>query len=291
MAQALETQYAAVPAAQRELFLNFRRDHPYTSISFQNQTGRYIACGQGDEALVFLHGALVEPDMWFYPILELESQFRIIAPHFPPDRMGLLDAVALIRAAMDAEGLTTATFIGMSYGGGVAQWLAETHPEMIHTLVLTHTGLLGRAGSAERTEKLKRLIRFVPLFLIKAMLKRRVADFPSSQWNAYHRAYFLGINERITKRTFGDYLDSMRRFTNETQGISTDHRSWKGRTVLLGTRGDEDAFQYFEDLERLYPQAETHIFEAQGGHHMMFLFPEEYADILCRYVTQNRNLR
>jgi hypothetical protein len=47
-----------LPAEQRKLFLDFRENHPYTSITFQNrdgsaQIGRYIACGSGEKVLVF----------------------------------------------------------------------------------------------------------------------------------------------------------------------------------------------------------------------------------------------
>jgi len=291
MTQDLNSQYANLPAEQRKLFLDFRENHPYTSITFQNrdgsaQIGRYIACGTDEKVLVFLHGALVEPDMWFYPILKLEQTFRIIAPHFLPEKMGALEATDFILTVLRKEQVTNATFIGMSFGGGVAQYLAEKHPQLIDKIVLTHTGILGREDSTTRIEKLKKLIRFIPLFLIKMILKKRVEDFPGSEWNEFHKAYFLGINARITKRIFLDYLDSMLRFTIETAGFSAaDQRNWQDETVLLGTRGDTDTFQYFEQLKTLYPQAEHYVFEEEGGHHMIFLFPEKYTQVLSRYVA------
>jgi len=55
---------------------------------FQGKERQYLSCGQGEKAVVFLHGALVGPDMWFYPILELEKKDRIIVPQFKPQTMG-----------------------------------------------------------------------------------------------------------------------------------------------------------------------------------------------------------
>ena len=55
--------------------------------------------------------------------------------------------------------------------------------------------------------------------------------------------------------------------------------------MLLATLGDEDAFQYFDQLKQLYPQAETHVFELDGGHHMLFLHPEEYSRVLSGIFT------
>jgi pimeloyl-ACP methyl ester carboxylesterase len=84
--------YRDVPEEQQQLFLDFRRNHPYSTILFQNKELRYLSSGKGEKTVVFLHGALVRPDMWFYPILELEKTFRIIAPLFPSHMMGAQEA-------------------------------------------------------------------------------------------------------------------------------------------------------------------------------------------------------
>lgn len=277
--------FQSVLEPQQNLFLKFKRDHPYQTITVQNQKCQYIACGTGDNVLVFLHGALIEPDMWFYPILELKQKYRIIAPYFPPERMSALEVVEAIRAIFKREQVEKATFIGMSYGGGVAQYLGEKHPDLVEKLVLTHTGLLGRRDTTERLEKVRRLIKIAPLFLVKLILKKRVDDFPGSKWNEFHKAYFKAIRVRMTKRIFLKYLDSMLRFADETKDISAENRTWNGETVLLGTRGDKDAFQYFERLLKLYPNSEHYIFEEDGDHHMIFLCPEKYTRVLSQYLN------
>jgi hypothetical protein len=77
----------------------------------------------------------------------------------------------------------------------------------------------------------------------------------------------------------------MLRFATETSHVSVHQRRWQGPTVLLGTRGDEDTFQYFDQLKTLYPQAECFVFEEEGGHHMLFLFPEAYTQVLSQYLA------
>lgn len=79
--------YRDVPEEQQKLFLDFQRNHPYSTILFQNKELKYLSSGEGKKTLVFLHGAFVRPDMWFYPILELEDTFRIIVPLFPPHKL------------------------------------------------------------------------------------------------------------------------------------------------------------------------------------------------------------
>lgn len=108
-----------IPEEQRELFLDFHSNHPYSSITFNNRELRYISSGEGKKTLVFLHGALVRPDMWFYPITKLEDKFRIIAPLFPPQMMGAQDAADFVRSILKKENISKAVLIGYSYGGGV----------------------------------------------------------------------------------------------------------------------------------------------------------------------------
>jgi hypothetical protein len=104
--------YQDVPMEKRALFLEFHRDHPYTTMRFQGKGRRYLSCGQCKKAVVFLHGALVGPDMWFYPILELEKRYRIIVPQFTPQTMGAQEAIGFVRAILEAEAISTATVGG-----------------------------------------------------------------------------------------------------------------------------------------------------------------------------------
>jgi pimeloyl-ACP methyl ester carboxylesterase len=246
---------------------------------------KYIFCGDGEKALVFLHGALVEPDMWFYPILELEKRFRIIAPFFPHQMMGAQDASDFIHAILKQENIYRAVFIGMSYGGGVVQYLAEKQPDLIDKLILTHTGIAGRKESIEQIEKTRKIVRLLPFFLMKKKLKNRIEYVPASEWNEFHEAYFLETISRLTKPLFLDYLETMIRFDRETRDFSADTRKWEGETVLLGTRNDKDAFKYFDRLLKLYPNSSSYIFEEEGGHHTSFLFPEKYTRVLSRYLV------
>lgn len=128
------------------MFLDFQKDHPYSTILFQNKELEYLSSGEGKKTLVFLHGTLVRPDMWFYPIIELEDKYRIIALLFPPQMMGAQEAADFVRSILKKENISKAVFIGYSYGGGVVQYFAEKYPDLLEKLVLSHTGLLGWEG-------------------------------------------------------------------------------------------------------------------------------------------------
>jgi len=285
MAKTAAPQFRRVPARQREVYLQFKREHPYRTVKMGGGTQPYIAGGEGERALVFLHGALVGPDMWFYPIRQLEPRYRVIAPYLPPDRLGASDALHLLQAIYRQEQIERAVVIGMSYGGGIAQVLAEDHPEMVEMLVLSHTSVAGRKAARGSIASFRSRLPLIPLFLLKAYMRRRVQHVPSSEWNRFYRAYFHSQRQQLTKAQFAAFLESSLRFVDETSHLSDQQRSWTGATVLLGTVGDQDAFAYFGQLESLYPQARTHVFRLPGGHHMSFLFPEEYTNVLAAQLA------
>jgi hypothetical protein len=124
---------------------------------------------------------------------------------------------------------------------------------------------------------------------LKKKLKDRIEYVPSSEWNEFHKAYFMEIHSKMSKRLFLDYIEIMLKFADEAKYFPIDKREWKGETILLGTRGDKDAFRYFERLLKLYPNSRNYIFEEKGGHHTLFLFPEKYTQILSQYVESKDN--
>lgn len=107
---------------------------------------RYRECGEG-EALVFVHGLLVNGDLWRKVVPALSRQFRCITPDLPlgshevamrPDAdltpPGLAGVIADFIAAL---GLERATVVANDTGGALAQILVTERPERVARLVLT----------------------------------------------------------------------------------------------------------------------------------------------------------
>ncbi|MBC8460259.1 MAG: hypothetical protein H8D67_19920 [Deltaproteobacteria bacterium] len=72
--------YKNVPQDQKEMLKEFRASHPYKELDINGSCWRYISCGHGSKTLLFLPGGFAKADMWFYSILALEKDYRIIAP-------------------------------------------------------------------------------------------------------------------------------------------------------------------------------------------------------------------
>lgn len=168
---------------------------PIHTASVNGHRIAYLDEGQGPP-LILIHGYGGSMWQWEYQQLPLAAHFRIITPDLIGS--GLSDKPTIdyrpeeliesIRGLMDALGLSTATLIGSSMGGGVASGMALTHPERVHRLVLID-GLPDHVRERLASPLMRRavntrvpawLARFGALFVgshtIEAVLKEIVYD-------------------------------------------------------------------------------------------------------------------
>jgi pimeloyl-ACP methyl ester carboxylesterase len=100
------------------------------------------------EPVVFIHGALVNADLWRKVVPELAKDFRCIAPDLPlgsHERAMPADAdlspPAIAKLTADfiaALDLDNVTLVGNDTGGALCQVVVTKHPERIGRLVLTN---------------------------------------------------------------------------------------------------------------------------------------------------------
>jgi len=107
---------------------------------------RYRERGTG-EPIVFVHGLLVNGDLWRNVVPALSAHYRCVTPDLPLGGHDLpMNADAdlspaglaeILVAFLDAIGLERATLVANDTGGAVSQLVAVSHPERIERLVLT----------------------------------------------------------------------------------------------------------------------------------------------------------
>lgn len=110
----------------------------------------YVDEGSG-EVLLLLHGMAGSSQTWRSVIKPLSRRFRVIAPDLPGHGESTkqrsdysLGAFAvLLRDLLDELGVTRATIIGHSLGGGVAMQFLYQHPDYAQRLILIGSGGLG----------------------------------------------------------------------------------------------------------------------------------------------------
>ena len=116
-------------------------------VSLPQGTITYRERGTGDP-IVFVHGALVNADLWRKVVPELAKDFRCIAPDLPlgsheramPAEAdlsppGVAKLIADFLAALDVDNVT---LVGNDTGGAICQVLVTQHPDRIGRLVLTN---------------------------------------------------------------------------------------------------------------------------------------------------------
>jgi pimeloyl-ACP methyl ester carboxylesterase len=116
-------------------------------------TIRYREEGSGDP-LVFIHGIVVNGDIWRDVVPRLKRNCRCIVPDWPlgshtapmsPDADFSLPGLAqLVVDFMDALDLDTATLIGLDSGGAIAQQVAVDHPGRVARLVMVSCEIYDR---------------------------------------------------------------------------------------------------------------------------------------------------
>ena len=109
--------------------------------------GRLRAYVRGEgPTLVFVHGLLVNANLWRKVVPPLAKDFRCVSLDLPlgSHLVGMPDAdlsptglADLISEALGALGAQGATVVGNDTGGGICQVLAARHPQQLGGLVLT----------------------------------------------------------------------------------------------------------------------------------------------------------
>lgn len=154
----------------------------YVIENLGSQLHYWIREGESNEWLFFLHGAGLDHQMF-------DSQYAVIAKRYniltldarghgksslkPQLPINYRDMIEDVRTICKAQNIDSATFIGQSMGGFLAQDLAYYHPELVKSLIL-----IDCARNTNKLSKLEKLglklqpylleVQPKPIFLAKS---------------------------------------------------------------------------------------------------------------------------
>jgi pimeloyl-ACP methyl ester carboxylesterase len=111
----------------------------------------FVDVGSGP-TVIFIHGLLGSHRNWEHLLDALAAERRVVAPDLlghgasakPMGDYSLSAHAATLRDLMDHLGITSATLVGHSLGGGIAMQFAYLFPDRVDRLVLVSSGGLGR---------------------------------------------------------------------------------------------------------------------------------------------------
>jgi pimeloyl-ACP methyl ester carboxylesterase len=111
----------------------------------------YQDVGSGTEALLLIHGMAGSSETWRAVIPQLSQKYRVVAPDLlghgqsakPRGDYSLGAFAVWLRDLLDELGVSHATIVGQSLGGGVAMQFVYQHPDYCQRLILISSGGLG----------------------------------------------------------------------------------------------------------------------------------------------------
>ncbi len=278
--------YKDVPREQWETLIRFRATHPARELRLGGVDWRYLSGGQEGPVLLLLPGAIGRAEVAFRHILELESDYRVIAPNYP-----MVSTVAALltglAGVLNTERAETVTVIGGSMGGGFAQCVVRKYPERVDNLVLSHTGVPNPKRA--RLSKLGlTVLRLLPIGLVRAGLKWEISRLLSTAgdkrefWLAYFNELISGLTKEEVLRSYELAIDLEQHYAFAPGDLA----NWPGKIIVLESDNDSVIVDSERTaLKALYPQAEVHTFIG-AGHAASIIKREEYISVVRAFLTR-----
>lgn len=261
----------------------------------------YLDEGSG-ETIVLLHGIAGSSDTWRSLIGPLSRKYRVVAPDLlghgnstkPRTDYSLGALSVLVRDVLDELGITRATFVGHSLGGGICMQFVYQHPQYVQRLVLINSGGLGPdVGLPLRLASLPGAELVLPIIAARRLLA------PGERvWSLLRKA---GIESRRGEETWRHYRSlsdgpTRQAFLRTVRGV-IDHRGQAVSALSrLNSRMDLPVMAIWGDRDSLIPVA--HAYAARQirpdvrlevltdvGHFPHAERPAEVAELIDDFIT------
>ena len=261
----------------------------------------YLTAGEGP-AVVLIHGMAGSSAMWQHVVPGLAEHYRVIAPdllgHGDSDKPRAdytLGAFASdLRDLLNALGVSSATIVGQSFGGGVAMQFVHQFRERCERLVLVASGGLGeevhpllRALSVPGAEWLLRVgcapgVREVGAGVIGWIEKR--GWHPGPVMAEIGRSY-SSLGDPATRTAFLHTLRSV--VDHAGQRVSAReklaHYADLPTLIVWGTHDHVIPVQHALDMHRAIAGSRLELFEG-AGHFLHCEEPDRFVRVVHEFI-------
>lgn len=248
--------------------------------------------GRGEENVIFIHGFSLDTRMWDDQFEVLGTRYRVV--RYDMRGFGRSDlpiggdeytAQDDLKALMEKLGISSASFIGLSLGGGVAIDFALTYPKMVSKLVLVDsivggwrwstawtraTGSVWNAGRNDGPDAARKLWLQMPIFApaleaqaVAEQLRRMIDDYSGWDW----------VNHDPQIHLDPPTLQRLSEMTAPT-------------LVLVGERDEPDFLAIADTLTRQIPNARKAIISG-AGHMANMEAWEEFNRIVLEFLESD----
>ena len=172
--------YAKASKSESESLSAFRVNYPPSLMEVNGVEWEYLAMGEGEETILFLHGMTGAYDIWWRQLEALQVDYRVVAVTYPAvNTLAELDAGVM--SILEAEGVDKFNVVGTSLGGYFAQYLVANHPDRILRAVFSNT-FPPNDLIAEKNKTIGTALPFLPEWLVIDVLRGSFASsvYPAS---------------------------------------------------------------------------------------------------------------
>ena len=255
-----------------------------TLITVDGVDWKYISCGKGEKAILFLHGMGGAYDLWWQQINALENDYKIISYTLPEEINDLETTAKGITAILEKENIAKFSAVGSSMGGYITQYLVKTMPERIEKAVLGNTFPPNDLQS-KKNEKLSSIIPLLPEVLIGFFGEKKLNTelLPAGKNDALLTAFLPSLP--FSKKGFiGRFKVVVDKFT-----INSESYNIKKIPKLI-IEADNDPLvekELREELKSLYSDAEVFTFHNEG-HFPYINAAEKYNELLVKFLKNRK---
>lgn len=266
----------------------------------------YVDEGDG-EVLLLLHGMAGSSQTWRSVIQPLSRTFRVLAPDMlghgssdkPRSDYSLGAFAVLLRDLLDELGITRATIVGHSLGGGVAMQFSYQHPDYCRRLILIDSGGLGpdvgltlRLLSAPGAELIMPIIAPQPVLnagdRVWSWLRKAGIEAPRGEeiWRSYS-----SFADAPTRQAFLRTLRSV--VDHRGQSVSALNRLGNGTDLpIMVIWGDQDAIipiSHAYAAQEARPDIRVEVL-ADVGHFPQVERPTQVVDLIEDFMASDSGI-
>ena len=277
-----EQIYAKVDVETLASLQDFRAAHPVQQLDVDGVTWDYVAMGQGEETILFLHGMTGAYDIWWNQLNAFEDDYRLISVTYPAVNT-FAEMSAGILAILEKEGAEKFNIVGSSLGGYFAQYLLANYPERIERAVFANT-FPPNDIIAEKNKSIGAALPYLPEWLIMDVLKGSIVEnvYPAAGHSEIVLAYMMEqLGGRMSK------AQEIGRFHCVVEPFEVADVEALGIPVLI-IEADNDPLVELalrEQLKETYPSAPVETLH-DVGHFSYLNEAETYTEILRNFFTK-----
>jgi pimeloyl-ACP methyl ester carboxylesterase len=277
-------------------------DVPLQVVAINGREVAYRRAGKGPVVLL-VHGMAGSSVTWSHVMPRLAHRFRVVAPDLlghgesakPRGEYSLGAHADILRDLLNALGYDRATFVGQSFGGGIAMQLAYQFPERCERLVLVNSGGLGRevhsllrALTAPGADQVLALacapaLRAAGNRVAVWLHRVGIRSTPAAQeiWRSY-----ASLADADARWAFFRTLRAVIDLGGQTvSAFDRLHLAAQIPTLIVwGARDPFIPVRHAFAAHRAIPGSRLEIFE-DVGHYPHCEAPERFADVLADFIT------